>query len=71
MIRLLLLLSISTLSLWAGEKLPIPASVLVGGALLSIVLFFWGIYKAVRTQNKHYAWALLPFMLLIAFLFFL
>jgi len=71
MIRLLLLLSTLTLSLFAGERLPIPSSVLVGGALLSIVLFFWGIYKAVRTQNKQYAWALLPFMLLITFLFFL
>jgi len=71
MIRFLLFLSGSTLFLSAGEKLPIPSSVIVGGALLSIVLFFWGIYKAVRTQNKHYAWALMPFMLLLAFLFFM
>ena len=71
MIRFLLFLSGSTLFLFAGEKLPVPSSVIVGGALLSIVLFFWGIYKAVRTQNKHYAWALLPFMLLLTFLFFM
>ena len=71
MIRLLTLSILLTLSAFAGEKLPVSSSVIVGGALLSIVLFFWGIYKAVRTQNKHYAWALLPFMLLLAFLFFM
>jgi len=71
MIRFLLYLCGSTLFLSAGEKLPVSSSVIVGGALLSIVLFFWGIYKAVRTQNKHYAWALLPFMLLLTLLFFM
>ncbi|WP_041672707.1 hypothetical protein [Sulfurovum sp. NBC37-1] len=69
MIRLLLLLNITTLFLFAGEKLPVPSSVIVGGALLSIVLFFWGIYKAVRTQKTVYALAFLPFLILIVWMF--
>jgi hypothetical protein len=30
------------------------------------MLFFWGVYKALQTQNSRYAFALVPFLLLIA-----
>ncbi|WP_295421117.1 hypothetical protein [Sulfurovum sp.] len=69
MIRLLLMLNTSTLYLFAGEQLPVPSSVIIGGALLTIVLFFWGIYKAVRTQRTVYALAFLPFLILIVWMF--
>jgi len=71
MIRILFSILAATFYLHAEETLPLSPSVMVGAALLSIILFFWGIYKAVRTQNKHYAWALLPFMLLLTLLFFM
>ncbi|AKF24933.1 hypothetical protein YH65_05665 [Sulfurovum lithotrophicum] len=69
MIKPLLLFTLLSLFLFAGEKLPVPSSVIVGGALLSIILFFWGIYKAVRTQKTVYALAFLPFLILIVWMF--
>jgi hypothetical protein len=69
MIRILFLLALTSIFSFAGEKLPVPSSVILGGALASIGLFFWGIYKAVKTQDKKYAWALLPFILLLFVLF--
>jgi len=71
MMRLFSLFVITTLFAAAGEKLPLPSTLLVGGAVATIFLFFWGIYKAVRTQDIKYAWALLPFILLLTFMFFL
>jgi len=71
MTRFLLFLSMIPLYAFAGEKLAVPPSVALGGLLVVIGLFFWGIYKAVRTQNKQYAWALLPFVLLLFIMFFI
>lgn len=34
-------------------------------------LFFWSVYKAVKTQNTLYALGLLPFILLLAWMFFI
>ena len=39
--------------------------------IITVGLFFWGIYKAVRTQELIYALALLPFFLLMVGMFFL
>jgi len=71
MIRLLSLFTFVTLFASAGEKLPIPSSLLLGGTTAAIILFFWGIYRAIKTQNILYAWALFPFIALLAFMFFL
>ena len=71
MTRFLFLLGMIPLYAFAGEKLAVPPSVALGGLLVVIGLFFWGIYKAVRTQNKQYAWALLPFVLLLFIMFFI
>jgi len=71
MIRFLFLLAAMPLFAFAGEKLAIPPSVALGGLLIVIGLFFWGIYKAVKTQDKKYAWALLPFVLLLFIMFFI
>ncbi len=71
MIRSLFLLSMTSIFAFAGEKLAIPPSVALGGLMFVIGLFFWGIYKAVKTQDKKYAWALLPFVLLLFVMFFI
>jgi hypothetical protein len=36
-----------------------------------ISLFFWGIYKLVKTQEKFYLIALLPFVALLFAMFFI
>ncbi len=71
MIRSLFLLSMTSIFAFAGEKLAIPPSVALGGLMFVIGLFFWGIYKAVKTQDKKYALALLPFVLLLFVMFFI
>jgi len=39
--------------------------------VLAIVLFFWGVYKAVKTQKTIYTLAMLPFILLLVAMFFI
>jgi len=39
--------------------------------LLGIVLFFWGIYKTIKTQKTIYTLAMLPFVLLLVAMFFI
>jgi hypothetical protein len=56
---------------FAGEKVAIPASVALSGLIITIGFFFWGIYKAVKTQKTIYAVALLPFVLLLFVMFFI
>jgi len=43
----------------------IPNSLLLLFFVLSISLFFWGIYKMLKTQKIIYAWMMLPFLLFI------
>jgi flagellar basal body-associated protein FliL len=31
--------------------------------VVSLILFFWSIFKAVKTQQTKYAWGMLPFLL--------
>jgi len=71
MIKFILLFLFSTLLLFAEEKGAIPAYAALSALLIIIGLFFWGIYKAVKTQNKIYAIALLPFVILLAWMFFI
>ena len=65
------LLFLLTLSLSAAETSEVSANLILAAALAAIVLFFWGIYKAVRTQKLVYALALLPFTLLLFWMFFI
>ena len=37
--------------------------------LLSIILFFWAVFKAIKTQKIIYALAFLPFVFIIIFMF--
>jgi len=39
--------------------------------ILIIVLFFWGTYKTVKTGDRRYAFALLPFIVLLFVMFFM
>ena len=36
-----------------------------------VFLFFWAVYKALKTQKKLYIWAMLPFFLFILGMFLL
>jgi len=37
--------------------------------IVAILLFFWGIHKAIKTQKTVYAFAMLPFVLLLVAMF--
>jgi len=39
--------------------------------ILVLIVFFWGIIKTTKTQNKMYLWALLPFLLFCIGIFFI
>ncbi len=39
--------------------------------LITIVLFFWGTYKALKTQKSLYMLAMLPFLVMITIMFLL
>ena len=39
--------------------------------LITIALFFWGTYKAIKSQKSLYMLAMLPFLLMIAVMFLL
>jgi len=72
MIRLLSLFIVLTVMATAAEagKSSLSSYAILAGGLAVIVLFFWGIYKAVRTQKLIYALALLPFTILLFWMFF-
>ena len=70
MIKVFLVFVFMTLSLSATEN---PAILLPWaiGFVVGIGLFFWGIYKALKTQQTICMLALLPFILLIIGMFFI
>lgn len=37
--------------------------------IVILVLFFWGIYMAIKTQKKRYIFAMMPFVLLLVGMF--
>ena len=49
----------------------IPPFVALTLFIVIIVLFFWGVYKTVKTQKKIYTLAMLPFILLMFGMFFI
>ena len=73
MIKSFIILLLSTL-LFANEEAH-PQSALgyiyLALFIVTVGLFFWGVYKAVKTQKTVYAWALLPFVLLMLGMFFI
>ncbi|MBA1420710.1 MAG: hypothetical protein FAF03_07635 [Epsilonproteobacteria bacterium] len=46
-----------------------PNSLFLILILVSIILFFWGIVKAIKTQKNKYAWAMLPFFIMMGVMF--
>jgi len=71
MMKFFLLFIVSTLIVFAGEKVVLPAYIAISGLIVIVTLFFWGIYKAVKTQKLVYALALLPFTLLLMWMLFI
>jgi O-antigen ligase len=72
MIKFIPLFIFFTLEVFAGEKGGgIPAYVALSAFIAVVGLFFWGIYKAVKTQKTIYTLALLPFVILILWMFFI
>ncbi len=71
MMKFLLLFVLTTLMIFAGEDVVLPAYAAISGLILVIALFFWGVYKAVKTQRLVYALALLPFTVLLFWMFFI
>ncbi len=71
------MMKILSLFLWmsilafASEKIAIPPYMALSGFIIIIGLFFWSVYKAVKTQNTIYALGMLPFVLLLAGMFFI
>ncbi len=71
MIKIFLLFLLTSILAFAGEKMTIPPYVALSGFILIIGLFFWGVYKAVKTQKTIYVLAMLPFVLLLLGMFFI
>ena len=59
-----------TLSLYANEDpmILLPWGI---GFIVAIGIFFWGIYKAIKTQKAIYMLSLLPILLLMIGMFFI
>jgi hypothetical protein len=70
MIKVFLLFFFGTLSLYASEDTPILLPWILG-YIVAIGLFFWGIYKAIKTQKSIYLLAFIPFLLLMIGMFFI
>jgi hypothetical protein len=43
---------------------------LVIAFFVTVSLFFWGVYKALKTQQVRYMWAMVPFFIYIIGIFF-
>ena len=69
--RFITLFILTSIMLLAEEKVILPPYAIISGLGLIIVLFFWGIYKAIKTQKLIYAWALAPFAALLFWMFFI
>lgn len=46
-------------------------AVILAVFIVSVILFFWGIYKAIKTQKKIYLLAFTPFLFLMVGMFFI
>ena len=49
----------------------IPPYAALAGFIIIVALFFWGVHKAIKTQKLVYALALLPFTVLLFWMFFI
>ena len=71
MMKFFMLFVFSTLLIYAGEDVKLPAYAVISAVIIVIVLFFWGVFKAVQTQRLIYTLALLPFTALLFWMFFI
>lgn len=70
MTKVFLVFMFVTLSLCATENptILLPWAI---GFIVAVGLFFWGVYKAIKTQKTIYTLAFIPFVLLIIGMFFI
>ncbi len=71
MMKFFMLFIFTTLVVFAGEDVKIPAYAVISALIVVIVLFFWGVFKAVQTKRLIYTLALLPFTALLFWMFFI
>ncbi len=71
MMKIFSLLLWTTIFSFAGTTMVVPSYVALSGLIIIVGLFFWGVYKAVKTQKTIYALAMLPFVLLLIGMFFI
>ncbi len=45
------------------------ANIIILLFVVTLIIFFWSIYKAVKTQENKYAWGMLPFFLFMLAMF--
>ena len=69
--RFITLFILTTYMLIAEDKVTLPAYAMFSILAFVIMTFFWGIYKAIKTQKLIYAWALAPFVALLFWMFFI
>ena len=69
--KLYFLLSLSTVASYATAATPEMIMPWIIGFILIVSLFFWGVFKALKTQQLIYTLAMLPFILLIIGMFVL
>jgi len=69
MLRCILTFLSASMWLLAGDKFSVSPMVALSGLLVIVGLFFWAVYKAIKTQELIYALAMLPFFLLMISMF--
>ena len=71
MIKIFSLFLGTSILAFADEKITLSPYAALFGFIIIIGLFFWGVYKAVKTQKTIYVLAMLPFVLLLLGMFFI
>lgn len=71
MMKIFPLFLLTSILAFSSEKMTIHPYVALSGFIIITGLFFWGIYRAIKTQNTIYALAMLPFVLLLIAMFFI
>ncbi len=71
MMRILSLLLMVSPLVFASKTMLIPPYIALSALIIIVGLFFWGVYRAVKTQKTIYVLAMLPFVFLLVGMFFI
>jgi hypothetical protein len=69
MIKVFFVISLCTISSYATAAVPQIIVPFLVGFIFIVLLFFWGIYKLIKTQRNIFILALLPFIALVGAMF--